>query len=271
MKQIAYIERMIPVSSNSEVVKSIDRALEIIDILYQERQEMRIAEIAKRLDVYQSTIYRALVTLQHRGFVYQNSENSKYGLGMKLYAIGMTVGKTNAFIEMVKPFVKTLANEFRETINVCVNNPNPANKTDNCLLIHQETVPGRILGSSESLGAISESYCSAAGKLLLAYSPEITDADLKSIDYIKYTKNTISDWEELSFSLNEIKKVGFSVDNEEREEGTFCVGCPLLDKNGAIIATISVSGPSSRIHHIGINNIVKRLKQVIGEVKELME
>lgn len=257
-------------SNTTDVVKSIDRALEIIDILYTERNEMRISDIAKKLNVYQSTIYRALITLQRRGFVYQNSENSKYGLGTKLYAIGMMVGHTNAFIETIKPFVKALAIEFQETINVCINNPSPANRTDNCLLIHQETVQGRILGSSETIGSISESYCSAAGKLLLAYSPDINEEDLKSINYHKYTNNTIADWHELTYNLNEIKKAGFAVDNEEREEGTFCVGYPLFDKTGAIKATISLSGPSSRIHYIGINSITKRLKQAVAEIENLL-
>lgn len=257
-------------SSESDIVKSIDRALEIIDILYKEKQEMRIADIAKKLTVYQSTIYRALITLQRRGFVYQNSENSKYGLGTKLYAIGMMIGKTNAFIETVKPFVKDLATEFQETINVCISNPSPASKADNCLLIHQETVPGRILGSSESIGSISESYCSAAGKLLLAYSPEIGEEDLKSIEYRRYTPNTITDWNELSYNLNEIKKAGFAVDNEEQEEGTFCVGCPIFSKTGDIVASISISGPSSRLHQLGINSIVKRLNKSIREIEALL-
>lgn len=256
-------------SNGNDIVKSIDRALEIIEILYREHREMRITEIAKELNVYQSTIYRALVTLQYRGYVYQNEENSKYGLGTKLYAIGVSVGNSDAFIQTIKPFVKKLSEEFQETINVCMMDTGMGSN-HSCLLIHQETVPGRILGTTEMVGSISESYCSAAGKLLLAYTPDITEEDLKGIDYRKYTPNTITDWKELSLSLEEIKRSRFAVDNEEREEGTFCIGCPVFNKEREIIATISVSGPSSRLHQIGVSSIVERINKAIDEIELLL-
>lgn len=255
--------------ASTEVLKSIDRALEIIEILYMENREMRISDIAKRLNVYQSTVYRALVTLQNRGFVYQNSETNKYGLGMKLYAIGISIGNKIPLIETIKPYAKELSDELQETINVCVLDKS-YDINHNCLLIHQETVKGRILGSSQIVGSSSESYCSAAGKILLAFSNNVSDEQLKNIKYKKYTNNTISSWKELSTNLEQIKRNRYALDNEEREEGTFCVACPIFGKDNEVLASLSVSGPSSRLLHIGVEEIVERLNKQISQIEKLL-
>lgn len=254
----------------SDVVRSIDRALEIIEVLHKEGNEMGITDISKKLGVYQSTIYRTLITLQRRGFVYQNNENSKYGLGMKLYAVGVGIGNNMPLIKTIKPYTEQLLKEFKETINVCVLDKNVENDFL-CILIHQESVKGRILGSSQVIGSSSECYCSAAGKVLLAFSDEIDDDQFKKIKFKKYTENTITNWKDLQENIKQIRINGYAIDNEEQEEGSYCIACPILGNNGKALATLSVSGPSARLQNMGIEKIVSNLKEKAYEISKLLE
>lgn len=254
---------------NVEIVNSIDRALELLEVLHSEGHEMGISEIAKAMGEYQSTIYRTLATLEQRGFVYQNNENSKYGLGMKLYAIGIGISNSMPLIKTIIPYTKELSKEFNETINVSVLDKDIKNDFL-CTLIHQEAVRGRVLGSSQVIGSSSECYCSAVGKALMAFSRESCDDRLKTMKFQKYTENTITDWKELSDTLKQIRVNGYALDDEEQELGSFCVACPILGKDGEAIAAISVSGPRTRMQNIGIEKIIKILKEKTYEISRLL-
>ena len=67
----------------SEIINALDRALDVMILLYHEKREMGVTEISKELGVYKSTIHRTLYTLENKGFVNQNKENGKYWLGTK--------------------------------------------------------------------------------------------------------------------------------------------------------------------------------------------
>lgn len=68
----------------SVIINSVDRALDILNYLYEQGKEVSITQISKDLDIYKSTVYRTLATLESKDFVEKNPETEKYGLGMKL-------------------------------------------------------------------------------------------------------------------------------------------------------------------------------------------
>ena len=123
--------------TNGPTVNAVDRALSIIETIYESGGEMGIADIARKTGEYQSTIFRTLITFEARGFVYQNAENSKYGLGMKLFSIGMGVRDKLVIVRVVEPFAKRLCDETGETINVSVRD-NLKTEEYYSLLVHQE-------------------------------------------------------------------------------------------------------------------------------------
>src|SRR5437870_13917727 len=71
-------------------VQSLDRALEILKLLGSE-PEMRVTDLARRLEVHKSTAFRLLSTLQEHGLVEQNSSPEKYRLGYGLVRLPASV------------------------------------------------------------------------------------------------------------------------------------------------------------------------------------
>lgn len=51
------------------IVNALDRALDILIYMYEQGHPVRISDIARDLGQYKSTIYRALYTMEQRGFV----------------------------------------------------------------------------------------------------------------------------------------------------------------------------------------------------------
>ena len=254
---------------NGPTVNAVDRALGIIETLYESGGEMGIADIARKTGEYQSTIFRTLITLQARGFVYQNSANSKYGLGMKLFSIGMGVRGGMVIVRVVEPFAKRLCEEIGETINVSVRDDQ---KTDEyySLLVHQEVKKGQALGVSQNLGSSTLCYYSAVGKALLAYSEDLNPERVRRGEFLSFTEHSISDPETMLKELETIRRQGYALDNEEQEKGLFCVACPVFDRQNRIRAAVSVSGYVVRIQEIGIENILQKLRPACKEIGVLL-
>lgn len=254
---------------NAPTVNAVDRALGILETLHEAGGEMGIADIARKTGEYQSTIFRTLITLQARGFVYQNASNSKYGLGMKLFSIGMGVRDRLVIVRVVEPFVKRLCEETGETVNVSIRDAERTNEYYS-LLVHQEVKRGQALGVSQSLGSSTPCYYSAVGKALLAYSEDLSEERVRQGEFLRFTEHSITDPETMLRELEVIRRQGYALDNEEQEKGLFCVACPVFDRQKRIKAAVSVSGYVARIKEIGIERIVEKLQPVCREIGALL-
>ena len=75
------------------------------------------------------------------------------------------------------------------------------------------------------------------------------------LDYKRYTENTVSGFEELRKQLQEFRLQGYAIDDQEIEEGLWCLAVPVYDGYHRMVAAISVSGPKSRM--VGKMDLIK--------------
>jgi DNA-binding IclR family transcriptional regulator len=98
------------------------------------------------------------------------------------------------------------------------------------------------------VGGRNPAYASSMGKVLLADLPE---SELKAIlgrgKLKKLTPNTITEMPRLLEELGRIREQGFALDNEETFPGIRCVGAPIRDAGGKVIAAVSVTVPAQRM------------------------
>jgi len=226
----------------NDKIKSIEKAIDLLELLSDNKKEMGITEINKELHMGLSTIYRILTTLKNRGYIVQNQQTSEYMLGTKLFILGCKVQNTTNLIKVVTPFLQRLSQNTNETINFAV-------------LEGREVVYLFKIESKETLKAGIEvstkvaAHCTSLGKVLLAFLPEQEFMMLYSNNNEKlptFTPNSISSVEELKKCLKKIKKQGYAIDKEEFQIGVNCLGGPILNNEGKAIAAIGISGPVSR-------------------------
>ncbi|MCL5934998.1 MAG: IclR family transcriptional regulator [Firmicutes bacterium] len=147
------------------IIKNIGKALEILSSFTIYEPELGISEIAAKLGMYKSTVYRTLKTLEQYGFVIQNIHNQKYRLGFKLFDLGTVVISKLEVRDVALPFMQSLCAKTRETIAL--------NVMDN-----DERVCIEKVESTESIknvipiGYRNPIYLTAAGKLLLSHLPD---------------------------------------------------------------------------------------------------
>jgi len=255
--------------ASEEKISSIDRALDILILLHTEDRELGVTEIGLALGLYKSTVYRTLATLEKRGFVQQNTENGKYWLGIKLYALGMSVGEKMHLRHVIQPYAKRLSEKFNEVVNVSVLDIT-SDKCPRSVLILKEEVASQVLKMTPGIGSSNKCYNSATGKVLLTFSPKEVLDRCKEEEILPYTEKTVKNWDQLFMEMRDIKIKGYAIDNEEQEFGLTCVAAPILDRNKKVVAAISLSGPTSRINSRDFEEIVSEVVKTAAEVSDLL-
>ncbi len=253
----------------SGIINSVDRTLDLLIYLYHEGKEKGISEISRDLDIYKSTVHRTLLTLENKGFVYQNEDNGKYWLGMKFYAIGTVVGERLSLNKIAKPFTRELYDEFKEVINISILEVNSPDYLRS-IIIYKEDDVKQVLTVNPPIGSSSDCHCSSVGKCLLAFGDKIPYEKYTERPLDKFTENTIDKWDDFFKGLAKVKDQGYALDDEELEIGLTCIGAPILDRNGIAIAAISLSGPTQRMREGDFDHKIRRVKETAQKISNEM-
>lgn len=250
--------------SKSNLIQSVDRALQILECFSKKHNELGVTEIANNLGLHKSTTFGILSTLENGGYLSQNSDNGKYKLGMKLFQLGKLVEDGMDLRKISLPYLKKLVDKYDETAHLAVRNENK--------IIYIDKVEGESgIKMSSQVGKVAEVYCTGVGKAILAFMTENEIENIiNNINFHEYTCNTITNLDQLREELKEIRKKKYCTDNEEIEVGLKCVATPIMNYNSEVVGSISISGPTSRMSHEKMNFIAKDLKEVTVKVSELL-
>ena len=249
----------------SDIIQSVDRALEVMIYLYHEGKETSITKIAADLGVYKSTVYRTLVTLENRGFVRKNPETDKYWLGNRLFVLGKGVENRMGLPEIVRPYAKKLYDAYCEVVNVSILERNPDDVYRSVIILKEES-DRQVLTVNPPVGSSSECYCSSVGKCLLAYSSDIDLGVYDTHPMRPHTEHTIITVSALRAEVAKVRERGYAMDHEELEYGLTCIGAPILDQKGEAVAAISLSGPTSRMLTGDIEERIEAVKRIAREI-----
>jgi len=249
----------IPISKNGRI-KSIDKALSLLEFLSVNEQETGITEIGKNLHLGLSTVHRILFTLKSRGYVIQNCNTKKYRLGIKLFTLGCAVQSTKRLVERIKSYLRQLSQSTHETANLAILEGNE--------VIYLDTIGSpEVLRTEIMAGTRTPAHCTALGKVLLA---SISDSEFESLykrdePLSSLTSKSISSLEELKKNLKKVKKQGYAVDIEEYKIGINCIGVPISGRNGTM-AAISITGPASRFTIDEMEKVKGKLMTISKEI-----
>ena len=222
-------------------VQVLDRVLQILDILSESNADLGPAELAARLTLHKSTVHRLLMVLERHRLVRKSAVPGKYGLGVKLFELGVRAGAGLDLQRYTEPHLRRLAEITGESAYVSVLD---GIETLSVARVGGPWTPRKPL----PVGKRSPVYCTSSGKALIAFLPEAyLDDLLRRVKFVRHTPNTLMSRSALKAELNLIRQRGYAVDDEEIELGLRCIGGPIRDSSGAIIASIGIAGPIFRV------------------------
>jgi DNA-binding IclR family transcriptional regulator len=239
-----------------KTVQAVERSLAIIEVLAEIGSPMTLSDLSGRVKLNASTAHRLLATLIVRGFVEQDPHTGRYRLGIKVFKIGNNALYGLDIRTVAKPCLRKLVDKCNETANLAI--------LDCGEVVYIDQVESHnMVKAFASLGSRFPAYCSGLGKTLLsALNESELEAFFKGIVFKKFTGKTIDNLERLKKELAKVRMAGYALDLEESEDGVNCAGAPVYNYEGNVVASVSISGPTTRI-------TTKRLEEeLIHSVKE---
>jgi len=247
----------------TETVQSIERAIAILRSFTEAEPELRVTELAQRLDLHKSTVSRILATLQKSSLVSQNPESGKYRLGLGLISLaGVALGRLDVR-GVSQPFLNNLVAFTQETVNITII------EGRECVNIERARSPQPIRYEGW-IGRRTPMHCTAAGKVLLAHLPASERAARLALPLEIYTGKTITDSHGLEESLAEVRLQGYAIVHEEFEEGYSGIAAPIFNHEGQVVAAISVSGPTYRLGRGTIESFIDPLLEISSTISAEM-
>lgn len=245
-------------------INSLIRAVEILELFHGHDAELGISDMARALDLYKSTVHRIVSTLEYKGLLEQNPDTGKYRLGLNLYRLGIKARADNELIAVSLPHLKELTAQTGETSNLVVMDGTMA------VYVAQEE-SDRMVRMFTRIGARVYPHCSGAGKVLMSeLTPEQLDALISANGLNRYTGNTIDNKEALEKELDTVRRQGYALDNQEREEGVKCIAAPIRDKSGRIIAALSISGPRDRFEEERLGALIEIVRTKTQQISSIL-
>lgn len=250
--------------ASSGGVQSVDRALELLDILKEEPKGIGITELASRMGLAKSTIHRIASSLKAKSYLKQDPLTQRYHLGIKLIEMGAIVTQRLEIRAIAEPFMKRMVDEIGETSHLVIM------EGGEIAYIEKIESPNTIRMVS-FIGRRAPVHCTGAGKALLAFLPEPQIIDtIDRMGLRKYTATTITDQTALLEELQAIRMHGYSVDNEEHEDGIRCIAAPIFNHAGQAVAGVSIAGPAMRMTDEKIKTCIPVITQCAMQIsKEL--
>lgn len=244
-------------------VRAVERALQILDCFDDKNPERGVSEIAQAVNLHKATTHRIVTTLLNYGYLERADDDQRYRPGLKLASLGFKVVRRMDLRRVALPYMTQLVEQWDEICDLSI--------FDEGRVFYVEVLQGsHALTISAAIGQRLPAHCTASGKLFLAHlSPEELEAFLSNSLHT-YTEKTITSPDELRLQLENIRQRGYSIDDEETEDGIRAIAAPIWNREGAILAAMSIPGPTKRISQDLIPDLAKSLLEATKEISHRM-
>lgn len=241
----------------------LTKAFDVLDEIAASQGQTTARDIGEATGIPRPTLYRILSAMATRGLVRYDSATHTYQVGYRTLDIAQQVWSSSDLAAVSAGELRRLRDITGETAYLAVA------EGDGVLSI------GRFEGphshrSSAALGSVKPMHCTSQGKSLLAFLPKAHRARIIGLGLERRTEFTITDPAALDTELETIRNRGYAIDDEEIVLGTRCVGAPILDGEGGVIAAVSVAGPTFRVTHDRVeflaNEVVEAARLISSQV-----
>ncbi|WP_238431304.1 IclR family transcriptional regulator [Streptomyces cavernae] len=232
---------------NGTGVRSVRRALDILNLLSEERPAITLREITDATGLPKTTVLRLVQTLEESGLLW--SDNGGFIAGPGLWRWAYLARSQWEIPRETRKVMRDLADRLGETVNIFV-----ARDLHRVCVAHEDSP--HPLRHVVDIGDEQPLWAGASSKILLRDAP---DALLRRVALA--SPHGEGHVEQLRTSAQEAARRGHAVSNSEWDEGLTAVAVPIAGPKGAVIASLSVSGPDHRFSYEAIERFAADLKE----------
>jgi DNA-binding IclR family transcriptional regulator len=219
-------------------VTSVQKCFRIIEEL-SKHKGIGVSDLAALVGMDRSTVFRFLATLKDLGYV--SDEKTQYRTTYRIFELGMRWANSIEVKKFAVSYMYELSKSHNETVNLGM-------LVDDSVIFIEKVEPNAALRTDLVVGFRFPLYCTSLGKAILANLPkDMIDRLTADMEFKSFCPNTIIDKTKLLMHLQEIRKKGYSVDNQEFDPHIVCVAAPVFTYSDYPTYAISLAGPVSRM------------------------
>lgn len=239
-------------------LQTVDRALQLLEILAEHPRGMQPKEIEEILELNKVTVHRLLATLENRGFI--ERAGNAYVIGLKLVELSsMKLGNIELKTEAA-PYLRELVSRLGLPVQMAIREGKEA-------VFIEKIESMNSFRMYSQIGKRIPLYASGVGKVLLMQeTDEVIKREFEEVSFIPFTSKTVKGVEALLEAVKTARKKGYAIDDEEHEQGIFCVAVPIYDYRDHIIAAISVGDINKQFVRGTNTRQIELIKQTAREI-----
>jgi DNA-binding IclR family transcriptional regulator len=239
---------------------AVERALSMLEAVAHEPEGLSNAEISRKLQIPKSSASYILRTLEKQGYLHRNRENGKYRVGLKILSLSRGALSGIDVREVALPIMRHLVEKTSLTCHLAI--------LDGPEAVYIEKVePPGFIRMDTWVGRRMRVHATSVGKSLVAHIPQqqlekiLADRALE-----RRTPKTICTLPRLLKELEKVRSQGYAVDDEENNLGARCVGAPIFNQQGAIEASLGLSGTIHQVNEQTMPRILEHLKDAARHI-----
>ena len=238
----------------------VGKALSLLVLLGDEPRGASAADISRRAGLPFSTTYRLLGSLTRDGFVDYEPDGRRYHLGLRIFQLGQRVSNHHGFAGTATPVLRRVTEQTAEATILSVRDG-----------LHHLTVSKvdgpqtfRVTSDPGHLGSLS---ATAVGKVLVAFAEDAERAQLiADLPLERLTEKSIVDRDAFRAEIEEVRRRGYALMDEENELGMRALAVPLLNAQGYAFASLATAAPVFRLTVEGLEAHVPLLQEAAAEL-----
>lgn len=251
-------------NENRYTINSVARAVQIIELLAAEGDAVRLSDLSERLGLNRTTLFHLLATLQAHGWVARDPAR-RYALGARFLDVSSRYLRQLLAFDigaLARPYMEALWRALNETVHLSVLD------RSNRVVIDVDSIEStRELRTAGGIGQPKPLYCTASGKVFLAYMPDDErESHLAAAALTPRTGRTITDPDRLRRELGAVRERGYALDDREYDPDIFCMAAPVFKAPDQPGAALMISFPANRLQVRAVEEVSAQLRDVAAQV-----
>jgi DNA-binding IclR family transcriptional regulator len=239
---------------------AVERALRILERVAESSGGATNASLSRALEIPKSSASYILRTLERRGYLKRDTESGRYLLGLKLLGLSRGVLSHLDIRQAARPFLQALVNRTHVTCHLAILDAGEA------VYIEKVDAPG-FIKMDTWVGRRMRVHSTSVGKALVSHMDESeVEAILRQNPMEKRTPKTITSLARFFKELESVRALGYAVDDEENNPGARCVGVPIFDAPGHVVAAIGLSGTTAQVTQSNLPKLAELLQETARKI-----
>jgi DNA-binding IclR family transcriptional regulator len=240
-----------PAEPRIETVTAIERAADVLALFADAGSTLGVTEIAQRLGLSKTVVYRVLASFRAKGFVEFDESTRRYSMGPMVLTLGLAYLDRIDVRALAREAMRRLSDDTSETATLSI-------RSGWTRVYIDQVTPPRDIKMVVPLGRPFPLHAGGSSKALLAFLTREEQETYLEMPLAALTPLTVTDPDELRKQLVTIRQRGYAITMGERQAGAAAVAAPVLGLDGRPVAAMSICGP------------IERFRTDVGRAAELL-